>query len=275
MCTATYTDTVKEASAVKIFITKNDLECLSDENGSAKVDSIKKDGILADLNLYTFMWNTKPVQLTRQAVRLAYGSHIVTSTNEKGCAVKDSVFIDAKDSIPPTIQCPKDIDITVHATKSTDGSPNTIVVDLGKPVTKDNCNVVKVVNDAPDKFRFGQTIVTWTVTDQVGLTDTCQQVVNIREFPTIPQLISPNGDGINDTFIIEGIKGFPQSQLLIFTRSGQLVYQNNDYQNEWDGRYGASTFSHNKLVAPGVYYYILTLGGGTRQKVQGYVYIYY
>ena len=275
MCTATYTDTVKEASAIKVFFSKKDLECLSDENGSARVDSIKKDGVLADLSGYTFLWDTKPPQTNRQAVQLSYGIHFITLTNDKGCAVKDSIFIEAKDSIPPTIQCPKDIDMTVHAIKTADGSPNTVVVDLGKPVTKDNCNVVKIANDAPEKFRAGKTVVTWTVTDQVGLTDTCQQIVNIREFPTIPQLISPNGDGINDTFVIEGIKGFPQSQLLIFTRSGQLVYQSNDYQNDWDGRYGASTFSHNKLVAPGVYYYILTLGGGTKQKVQGYVYVYY
>jgi gliding motility-associated-like protein len=104
--------------------------------------------------------------------------------------------------------------------------------------------------------------------------DTCKQLVNIREFPTIPQLISPNGDGINDKFVIDGLKGFPNSQLLIFTRSGQLVYKSDDYQNDWDGRYQASTWSRNNIVAPGVYYYILTLGE-VKQKMQGYVYVYY
>ena len=277
MCTVTFVDTVKEAKSVKAYFTKTNVNCVTDENGSARVDSINGSGLPADLNAYTYSWNTVPPQLTRQAVKLKYGSHIVTLTNSKGCANRDSVYIDVLDIIPPTIQCPKDLDLIVHATKAADGSPNTIVVDLGKPVVSDNCNVIKVTNDAPDKFRFGETIVTWTVTDAVGLIDTCHQVVNIREFPTIPQLLSPNGDGINDTFVIEGIKGFDKSQLLIFTRSGQLVYQSNDYQNDWDGRYGASTFSHNKLVAPGVYYYILTLAmpGGQKQKIQGYVYVYY
>ena len=88
--------------------------------------------------------------------------------------------------------------MTVHVTKAPDGSPNTIVVDLGKPIATDNCTVVEVTNDAPEKFRLGHTTVVWTVTDEVGLSDTCKQEVYLKEFPTIPQLISPNGDGIND-----------------------------------------------------------------------------
>lgn len=275
MCSVALTDTVKEANPFKMYFSKNNIDCLSDANGSAKVDSVLSNGVKADINLFTYSWNSKPIQTTRQAVKLTYGYYTISLTNNKGCTVRDSVFIDAMDSVAPTIVCPKDIDMIVHATKTTDGSPNTIDVDLGKPIAKDNCTIVNVVNDAPEKFRVGRTVVTWTVTDQSGMVDTCQQVVTIKEFPTIPQLVSPNGDGINDTFVIEGLKAFPQSQLLIFTRSGQLVYQSDDYKDDWDGRYGASTFSHNKLVAPGVYYYVLSLGGGSKQKVQGYVYIYY
>ena len=274
MCTKSFTDTIKEANFLKMYFSKNDIDCLTDENGTAQVDSISGGGIITDLSAYKYSWNTVPVQTTRQAVRLMYGYHTVTLTNDKGCGVRDSIFIDVKDTIPPTIQCPKDIDMIVHATKAADGSPNTITVDLGTPITKDNCSVASVTNDAPEKFRLGRTIVTWTVVDQIGLTDTCKQTVYIREFPTIPQLISPNGDGINDKFVIDGLKGFPNSQLLIFTRSGQLVYQSEDYKSDWDGRYQASTWSHNNIVAPGVYYYILTLGG-VKQKMQGYVYVYY
>ncbi|MCE1198251.1 MAG: gliding motility-associated C-terminal domain-containing protein, partial [Marinilabiliales bacterium] len=274
-CTVAITDTVKEAPAFKISKSKKDIDCLTDANGSAQIDSINHSGLPTDLNSYKYLWSTVPAQTTRQAVRLGYGYYYIKLTNDKGCSLRDSVFIDVKDTVPPVIQCPKSIDMIVHAVKTTDGSPNTVVVDLGHPVATDNCKVVKLTNDAPEKFRPGHTTVTWTATDQVGLVDTCKQEIYIKEFPTVPQLVSPNGDGINDFFVIEGLAPFPQSQLLIFTRSGQLVYQSNDYQNDWDGRYGASTFNKNKLVAPGVYYYILTLGGGSKQKVQGYVYIYY
>ena len=112
----------------------------------------------------------------------------------------------------------------------------------------------------------------------MGLTDTCRQYVMIKEIPTIPQLISPNGDGVNDTFVIDGLDQFPGTQLSVFTRSGQLVYQNKDYnlpENAWNGRYSESNFSKNKLVAPGVYYYLLKLGGNSGQLMKGFVYVYY
>jgi gliding motility-associated-like protein len=112
------------------------------------------------------------------------------------------------------------------------------------------------------------------------LTDTCTQRVYIKEIPTIPQLISPNGDGVNDTFVIDGLNSteYEGSQMSIFTRSGQLVFKSSNYElpeNAWDGRYTESGFSKNNLVAPGVYYYILRLGGTGGQTLKGYVYVYY
>jgi gliding motility-associated-like protein len=92
--------------------------------------------------------------------------------------------------------------------------------------------------------------------------------------PTIPKLVTPNGDGLNDLFIIDGLKDFPTSQLTIFTRSGELVYSSADYKNDWDCKFSGLKFSNNQFVSPGVYYYILNLGG-TTQNIKGYVYVSY
>ena len=92
--------------------------------------------------------------------------------------------------------------------------------------------------------------------------------------PTIPKLLTPNGDGLNDKFEIDGLKDFPKSQLSIFARSGQLVFSSEDYKNEWDCRFTTSKWSNNQFVSPGVYYYVLNLGG-TKQKLQGYIYVSY
>ena len=276
-CSITLTDTLKDHPALRIYIQHKNIACLSDANGSARVDSINGSGKPADLNLYTYSWNTTPAQTTREALRLSYGYHSVTMTDANGCGIKDSILIDVLDTIPPTISCPKDIERIIHQTDGIDTSANnqnTIIIDLGKPVVWDNCGVASITNDAPEKFRIGITEVIWTVTDFVGLTDTCMQIVTIKALPVIPKLFSPNGDGINDNFEIDGLKDFPKSQLNVFTRSGQLVYSNEDYKNDWDGRFMTSSWSHNQIVAPGVYYYILNLGGAT-QKLQGFVYIYY
>ncbi len=70
---------------------------------------------------------------------------------------------------------------------------------------------------------------------------------------TIPNVITPNGDGKNEVFKILGLESFPESALLIFNRWGKLIYESSNYQNDWDGE--------NR--ADGVYYYVLTLKDGS------------
>ena len=277
LCSITLTETLRDHPGVKIHFAHKDIQCLSDANGTARVDSITFGGKPSILNLFTYKWNTTPEQTTREATRLSYGYHTVTMTDAKGCGIKDSVLIDVLDTIPPTIDCRKDTITIVVQSNSTDplgSSPNTVIVELGKPVVWDNCGVASLTNDAPEKYRVGLTRVIWTVTDFVGLTDTCSQIVYVKAIPTVPNLFTPNGDGINDYFEIDGLKDFPKSKLYVYTRSGQLVFSSEDYKNEWDGRFQTSKWSHNQFVAPGVYYYILNLGTINR-KIQGFVYIYY
>jgi gliding motility-associated-like protein len=277
-CTSSFTGEIKEPAPLKLGFTVKPIQCASDANGSARVDTINGNTDVVILNSYDYYWDKSPVKTTREAVRLKAYWHQVKLVSPKGCSQKDSVFIDVLDVEPPTMVCPKNIEMTVQYIKSPD--PNKYKVDLGKPYAMDNCQVDTLTNDAPAMFRAGETIVVWTVTDQVGLMDTCHQRIFIKELPTIPQLISPNGDGVNDFFIIDGLNSadYSGSQMAIYTRSGQLVFQSNNYElpeNAWDGRYKESGFSKDKLVAPGVYYYILKLGGNGGQTLKGYVYVYY
>lgn len=280
MCTAAFTGEIVEPAPIKLGFYTKPIQCLTDANGTARVDTINGSTDVGVLNSYKYLWATNPVQTTREAVRLTAKWHKLSLTSAQGCVQKDSVFIDVLDVTPPSIVCPKDIELIVAYIKSPDGSPNKYVVDLGKALTTDNCTVDTIWNDAPAKFRTGITYVVWTVRDQVGLMDTCTQRVYVKEIPTIPQLISPNGDGVNDKFVIDGLNSldYQNSQMLIFTRSGQLVFQSNNYElpeNAWNGRYTESNFAKNSLVAPGVYYYILKLGGSSNQTMKGYIYVYY
>lgn len=91
---------------------------------------------------------------------------------------------------------------------------------------------------------------------------------------SIPGGFSPNGDGVNDHLVFGGLESYPQSQLYIYTRSGQLIYQSKDYQNDWDGSSITKAVSGQQLVPTGVYYYILK-PGGTDRLVKGFVYVGY
>lgn len=62
----------------------------------------------------------------------------------------------------------------------------------------------------------------------------------------IPNVITPNGDGINEYFEISMIELYPENELIIFNRHGKIVYQEKDYRNKWNapGLSAGSYFYH-------------------------------
>ncbi len=90
----------------------------------------------------------------------------------------------------------------------------------------------------------------------------------------IAEGFSPNGDGVNDLLIFSGLEYYPNSHLTIYNRSGYIVFDNNDYQNNWDGKNSIQGSGNITEVLSGTYYYILKLGG-TNQTVKGFILIAY
>ena len=70
----------------------------------------------------------------------------------------------------------------------------------------------------------------------------------------MPNSFSPNGDGINDLFVISGIDAFPDHRLIIYNRWEQKVYETKNYQNDWEGAPNMSYGDNSKLLPEGVYF---------------------
>ncbi|GAF03854.1 T9SS C-terminal target domain-containing protein [Saccharicrinis fermentans] len=86
----------------------------------------------------------------------------------------------------------------------------------------------------------------------------------------IPQAMSPNGDGLNDKFIIPDFQG-ETMKIKIFDITGQLVYSNDDYHNDWDGYANIGKFEGG-IVDNGTYYYLLNVAS-YHKAFSGYIYL--
>lgn len=105
----------------------------------------------------------------------------------------------------------------------------------------------------------------FSVTSFLLLTENCP--------PVVYNAVSPNGDGSNDTFFIDGLRDvFVNFELLIFNRWGKHLWTGNNNKPDWDGYVEEGVGS---TQAPsGTYYYILHLNDPDyKEPLTGYLYI--
>lgn len=91
----------------------------------------------------------------------------------------------------------------------------------------------------------GNNTTTVVITDECGssievdvISEACETI--------IPNIFTPNNDGENDRFVIEGIEGYPGSSIQIFNRWGNEVFFDQSYDSTWEG----------DGLSEGTYYYI-------------------
>jgi gliding motility-associated-like protein len=99
-------------------------------------------------------------------------------------------------------------------------------------------------------------------------------IVEERELPDnfVPEGFTPNGDGVNDQFIIPELEdptAFPNNKIIIFNRWGDIVFEQKNYRNTWGGEYQNT----GQLLPAGTYYYMIWLDVGEGEIREGSVVI--
>jgi gliding motility-associated-like protein len=101
---------------------------------------------------------------------------------------------------------------------------------------------------------YPEETTTFQVTGSVGECSLLSEViVTVKDPIDIYTAISPNGDGVNDTWKIGQIERFEGCQVEVFDRWGQSVFKSVGYEMPWDG-----TFK-GKYLPTGPYYYVIEL----------------
>ncbi|WP_257669673.1 Ig-like domain-containing protein [Parapedobacter tibetensis] len=103
----------------------------------------------------------------------------------------------------------------------------------------------------PNPGFIGEDTFTYTVEDENGNpSNTATVVVQVTARPVfVPNIFTPNGDGMNDRFEIIGKEAYDRIEVTVFNRWGNEIYRNMNYNNDWGGQ----------DLREGTYYYLVRL----------------
>ena len=197
----------------------------------------------------------------------------VISTNSYGCSASGSVFVVVVDPatlnmnlLSYTVTTPFNTQVTSNV--SVGALPNTpsMITITQNPAHGTATISNGVITYMPATDYSGTDTVYYSLCDTYCQT-TCKygKLVVIIETGDIrvPGVLSPNGDGVHDHFYIKGLSKYPDAELVIFNRWGNVVYSAKPYTNDWDGQSSSNGMKlSGSEVLDGTYYYILSLEEG-------------
>ncbi len=179
------------------------------------------------------------------------GYYYVEMTNEAGCSSTSEVVYVPSDTIfLDGFVSDDDIFYGDEVTLWTEQYNAVSVMWMGQGEANTKMLPGAQVRDSPEEETFY--MVLGTSPKGCRLMDT--MTVTVRDLVTVPNGFSPNGDGMNDFWIVEHLEDYPEAEVTIVNRWGAQVYQcNGGCVEPWDG------MRNNTLLPVGTYYYVIDL----------------
>ena len=193
---------------------------------------------------------------------LSHSGVYTLSIQTGACSVSNTVSVTV-DALPSPANAGKDTilyisGLVLYANTPLVGSGNWSVISGSGNFTNSTLAGTSVVDLAT-----GTNILQWTITNGTCPASSDELIILVKSLQ-IPNGFSPNGDGINDYFEINGIELYTGVQLTIFNRWGNVVYAQADYKNNWNGK----NMSGEDL-SDDTYFYTLEVPG--KENTKGYL----
>lgn len=267
------TVTISQPEALSVSTT----ETLVDYSSGIIVTAIANGGT----SPYSYLWSNGKTSSTIKD--LTSGKYSVEITDKYGCKTTNSFefpieinqILANHDYVRTSWIQDTTINVLANDQSIVDFIIESVRVIIHPRLGEAKVNANGTITYFPQGRRSGRDQFVYEVCNIVNLCASATVTVDISESGiAIPSGFSPNGDGVNERFTIGRLENFSQSHLYVFTRTGLLVYQSTDYQNDWDGKSIREVITNLEIVPTGVYYYVLKLGG-TNRSMKGFVYVGY
>ena len=290
-CVKTSSVTVNESGIIMSLIaTPVPVTCSGSRNGSVKLV------IAGGTAPFTYVW-TGPDNFkasTQDLSGLAGGTYEVTVTDAFGCVKTTSAIVNESGEVLRLTTISKFATLT----RSPDGTTTLRFSGGSIDLAVTGGTALYTYNwTGPDNFSASSRDLTdlaggnynVTVTDSYGCSKTTSAIVDVQIVLGVdesceifvPNVFTPNGDGVHDYFEIKCLYNYENAEIQIFNRNGNILFKKDHYGNTdfwgskeqayWNGR------SENKLnymgseLPVGTYYYILKLGNG--KVLTGYIFL--
>jgi gliding motility-associated-like protein len=203
------------------------------------------------------------------------GIYTLTVTDANGCQDQDSVMLSISElddfnvTASDTSVCPGD-DVTLLAEGAETYAwfgPN------GFTSTGSSVDILSIpIDQAGTYYVEGVSSEGCYGEDSISIS-----VIISRGCLFIPGFVSPNGDGLNDGWVITGIEAFPDAEVYIYNRWGNLAFFATPYENDWIGQVnkGVNMGDGSGKVPTGTYFYVIKLNDGIDEPIKGYIELQY
>jgi len=196
---------------------------------------------------YTYDWG-RGFDAKNDTLATTAGTYTVTVTSGFGCSdsQKQEVIVYTR----PTANAGTDVTISKGYSTVLNGSGGTFYEWFGDALD-DNLKAQPTATPLIDEQ------YELVVTDDNGCLDTATVMVFVNEDYTLEpsDIFTPNGDGINDVWVIENINTYPDCEVIITNRWQQIIYSSTAYANDWNGK-----SSDGKELTTGAYNYLIKCG---------------
>lgn len=205
---------------------------------------------------YAYSWSNSTT--SSDPSDLVAGMYELTLMDINGCVAEQDFELSQPDLLDLDLSSPVNFHgHNVSLNGATDGEIDLTVTGGTSPYSYDWSN-----NESDEDLNgLSAGIYVVTVVDAQGclLSDTIELTQPFElELPTA---FTPNEDGFNDHFDIHGIEAYPNNELTVVNRWGNVVYTEEKYHNTWKG-----THKNGEELPDGVYFVILKINGGEIEK---------